>query len=347
MKVSEVSDDMLKEAVSKSLSWGGVAKLLGFCKSQSTRGKLMSRASELGIPFGHFDPKEASVAAKRLYHDVEVSCPKCGTVYSTKSGGNNKRAFCSRKCANASMPLEARARAAKKLRETMRANKDLHIKAKPITKVSTKICPVCSNEFTHWTCMDRTYCSKKCYLDDKGGKFRKKAGGGYRKNSGHSKSGYFRGRWCQSSYELVYTVFCLDHGIEFARNEERFPYEKDGVKHFYLPDFIEGDALVEIKGYIDDSVSSKVSAIPEGRKFKMLTKAELSPYFAYVKEKYDKTPERVIELYDGHKPSHAYECGFCHQQFGRDKKLRRETNFCSCSCAMKYRWAHGDLKQPL
>ena len=40
--------------------------------------------------------------------------------------------------------------------------------------------------------------------------------------------GWYKGFWCDSSWELAYVIYNLDHGIEFRRNTEKFEYEYCG-----------------------------------------------------------------------------------------------------------------------
>src|SRR5713226_6636200 len=38
--------------------------------------------------------------------------------------------------------------------------------------------------------------------------------GGYERGSGRGKKGRYRGYWCDSTYELVFVIYTLDHEIE-------------------------------------------------------------------------------------------------------------------------------------
>jgi hypothetical protein len=51
--------------------------------------------------------------------------------------------------------------------------------------------------------------------------------GGYRIGSGRSKSGYYKGIYCGSTYELCWAIHALDHNIKFSRFDKKL--EKDGV----------------------------------------------------------------------------------------------------------------------
>src|SRR5260370_38590763 len=48
--------------------------------------------------------------------------------------------------------------------------------------------------------------------------------GGYERGSGRGKKGRYRGRWCDSTYELVFVAYAFDHEIPFGGNLASFPY---------------------------------------------------------------------------------------------------------------------------
>ena len=52
-----------------------------------------------------------------------------------------------------------------------------------------------------------------------------------------------------SSYELVFYVYAIEHGSSIVREPFRLEYAtNDGTKHYYVPDFICDGVLIEIKG---------------------------------------------------------------------------------------------------
>lgn len=117
--------------------------------------------------------------------------------------------------------------------------------------------------------------------------------GGYRKGSGRGKKGTYKGYYCDSSWELAYVIYNLDHNISFVRNEQLFPYIFENKKHNYKPDFIEGDTYVEIKGYFTDQVKAKEIAFPF--KLKYLDKNTIKPYLDYVEKTYGSDFIRLYE----------------------------------------------------
>lgn len=120
-----------------------------------------------------------------------------------------------------------------------------------------------------------------------------KLSGGYRYGSGRGKKGTYKGYYCDSSWELAYVIYNLDHNIKFERNEELFPYEFNGEQHKYKPDFIENGIYVEIKGYFNDQVKAKEAAFPYQLKY--INKETIKPYLEYVEQTYGKD---FIKLYE-------------------------------------------------
>ena len=122
--------------------------------------------------------------------------------------------------------------------------------------------------------------------------------GGLREHAGRGKKGKYKGYYCDSTYELVYIIYCLDHNITIKRNTSiYFEYVHDGRVHKYFPDFIVNNEFVEIKGYHIDTVDLKKQAVEQtGTKIKVLYKQDLQFAFDYVKQNY--TYKNLIDLYD-------------------------------------------------
>lgn len=114
----------------------------------------------------------------------------------------------------------------------------------------------------------------------------KLVGGGYRRGSGIGKKGWYKGIWCDSSWELAWVVFNLDHGKPFERNQEFFNYEFGGRVRRWLPDFIMNGAYYEIKGYETEQSIAKVRGFPH--KLVVLGRVEMEPILTYVISKYGK-----------------------------------------------------------
>lgn len=124
--------------------------------------------------------------------------------------------------------------------------------------------------------------------------------GGLTKGSGRGKKGYYKGFWCDSSYELAYVIYCLDHNIQIERCKEYFEYIYQGQKHKYYPDFIVNNEIVEIKGFLTGKVIAKKKAVLEQhRNYKILFPKDMLFVFDYIREKYGKLVDvNISDLYD-------------------------------------------------
>lgn len=116
--------------------------------------------------------------------------------------------------------------------------------------------------------------------------------GGYIKGSGRGKKGWYKGYFCDSSWELAYVIYCLDHNISIKRNTEKRQYVFHNEVKNYIPDFLVEDKLVEIKGYKTKEWEAKLSANSD---IEVLYEKEMKPILSYVVQKYGKD---FIELYE-------------------------------------------------
>lgn len=109
------------------------------------------------------------------------------------------------------------------------------------------------------------------------------------------KSGWYKGIWCDSSWELALVVYCQDHDIAIERNRVAFEYEWQGGTRNYLPDFVVEGQLVEVKGLATERDLAKWAAVPEGEKFAVVSAQEISPILDYVIERYG---EDFTDMYE-------------------------------------------------
>lgn len=120
--------------------------------------------------------------------------------------------------------------------------------------------------------------------------------GGKRHGSGRGKKGWYRGYFCDSTYELVYIIYNLDNGIEFKKCDRVYTYEYKGETHKYYPDFELADGtIVETKGYYSEVVDIKAASIKD-RPIKVLYEKDLQYAFDWVKEHY--TYNQLSDLYE-------------------------------------------------
>ena len=113
-------------------------------------------------------------------------------------------------------------------------------------------------------------------------------------HSGKGKHGRYKGYWCDSSWELAWIIYHLEHGIKFERNKEGFEYNYNGKTCRYYPDFkLEDETYIEIKGYFREKTKEKLESFP--KKLMVLTGPEMKPILNYVKTKYG---NNFIKLYE-------------------------------------------------
>lgn len=269
-------------------------------------------------------------------NDYEISCQKCGKKFTLKLTEsqyikNKYRKHCSRSCANSrtfsNESIEKKRIAALNNKKTNRCKYNY----------KNYTCKYCGKSFTVIEDRDltsRKYCSKKC-KDSYYNEYIKPKQGGYRKGSGRSIHGYYKGIRCDSSYELAFLIYCLDHNINIRRCDKTYKYIYDNKEHLYFPDFIINNTIIEIKGYHTDVVDIKSESI---RDFDLvvLYKSDLKVCFDYIKDKYNVSQHNIFEMYDDFKPQYEYVCTNCGKKFHKNKKINTFNKFCSRSCAGKY-----------
>jgi hypothetical protein len=115
--------------------------------------------------------------------------------------------------------------------------------------------------------------------------------GGYVRGSGRGKKGWYKGYFCDSSWELAYVIYCLDHNISIERNTEIRQYIWNNNIKNYIPDFLVEDKLIEIKGYKTEEWLAKLSANPD---VDVMYEKDMQPILSYVTQQYGKD---FINLY--------------------------------------------------
>lgn len=118
---------------------------------------------------------------------------------------------------------------------------------------------------------------------------KKRGLGGYTKGGGRGKKGRYNGIWCDSSWELAYVIYCLDHQIDIQRCTEVRTYSNNKK---YYPDFLVNGVIVEIKGWKSPQWEQKIKENPD---IVVIGRDEIQPFIDYVVGKYGKN---FINLYD-------------------------------------------------
>ena len=222
----------------------------------------------------------------------EFKCLNCGVVLVDKKRYNK---YCSRKCSaihtqrnggNHKWSVEEK----QKLSEW--AMKYAYRRER---KGKETECLNCKNRFYQPPSGSQICCSPKCFqIWNKMTGYLKGKIGGYRKEAGRGKMGRYKGYYCNSSWELAWVIYQLDHKVKFERNSRGFEYEFEKRKLKFYPDFvIDGGEYVEIKGWITKKDEEKI------RQFQfplnVLYKKDIIPILEYVAGKYGKD---FTKLYD-------------------------------------------------
>lgn len=229
---------------------------------------------------------------KQLEESKILYCENCGKVIDGSYGSGR---FCNRQCATIYGNTHRPKRSAESKKKTSISVKN-SIKCQIAAERSRKIyhCKYCNKEFFISDIRDisgRLYCSKECKH-----KYLSEHTGGYREGSGRGKQGWYKGIHCDSSWELAYLVYYLDHNLYIERCKEKRQYVWNNKQHTYYPDFITDDGIIEIKGYSTDQWKSKEEQNPD---VIVLYKDDMKLYLDYVINTYGTD---FIKLYDGYNP---------------------------------------------
>lgn len=116
--------------------------------------------------------------------------------------------------------------------------------------------------------------------------------GGYNPNSiKKHHHGDYKGIHCDSSWELAYVVYCLEHNIQITNCKEVRYYVVNNKTKKYFPDFVVNNEIIEIKGYYDINAKLKHEQNPD---IKILFKKDLENALEYTISKYGKNFWEVL-----------------------------------------------------
>lgn len=285
---------------------------------------------------------------REIYNKTTKKCLLCGKSFVESWSKYTLSKFCSQKCSVTYSGTRNKKEIAEKVSLKISGRKFINgewVDVKSNYYKNPKICPICGEIIPYEKKNNKT-CSIKCgsisaASKNKGNPTGKM--GGQRDKGGRSKSGYYKGHFCGSTYELVYTIYNLDHDIPFERNTKGFPYEYKGKIYNYYPDYITPDGYVEIKGYWSELVDVKANAVSKLESIKILYEKDLQYAFEYVSKTYlngKKSGWQV--LYDNHKPKYSKVCLQCGITFERETNKR---TFCSYKCGALYRHKHKNKQR--
>lgn len=214
------------------------------------------------------------------YYVSPHTCKECTEVLSYEM---RKNKFCSHSCAN-SFTNRLRTRSdeskrktsisLKKFNEENPGHRDDRVYKKRGRKktVQCKVCGAVHFKIHRKTCNDEC----RSILAQQNALKQEKHGGG--------KKGKYRGYHCDSSYELAFLVYHLDHDIPIKRCDEFLSYTINGVTKKYLPDFVVYGVIYEIKGFMSETAKKKLEDNPH---VVLIDKNKIIPYINYVKNRYN------------------------------------------------------------
>lgn len=212
-------------------------------------------------------------------------CPKC-KIQHNKNGN-----FCTRKCANSRTWSKV-----DKLKKSISAKNSNKVQLENKSRDKgfiTKECINCHKVFSiRKSKSHKKTCSKKCFVELLSLKSKNNPNcGGYRKGSGRSKHGYYKGIYFDSTYELAFYLFKNDPNLK--KNTTRIPFKKT----YYIPDFKYNDIYFEIKGYHTPIVDEKIQAAnAQGIKVVLVGSKEMKPIVKEIKNKFN--INSIEELYE-------------------------------------------------
>lgn len=120
--------------------------------------------------------------------------------------------------------------------------------------------------------------------------------GGLRRGSGRGRKGWYKGYYCDSTWELAYIIYNLEHNIPFRRNTKSFDYVFNGENKKYYPDFLlETGEYVEVKGYYTKQFSAKIEQFPKETSLLIYDKSAIKPFIDYAVKKYGKDFHKLYE----------------------------------------------------
>lgn len=118
--------------------------------------------------------------------------------------------------------------------------------------------------------------------------------GGYRQGSGRGKKGWYKGIFCDSSWELAFLVYHVDMNIPIERCKEQRIYTFNGKSKKYYPDFlVNSSQIFEIKGYVTKEWLAKFS---ENKDIFVLYEDDMKKYIDYAIEKHGKDYIKLYEM---------------------------------------------------
>lgn len=219
-------------------------------------------------------------------------CEHCGKIMTKKFGSGR---FCCQSCANSKVvSQETKNKIGSSMKKHSHNNGALARKQQAISQYNLhpKFCNCCGKKLPY-ELRKRHTCSKECHskiLHDTA----LKTVSTQHNNKKQYKFGTYKGIACDSSWELAYVVYCLEHGIAVKRNNKGFTYVYEGREHKYYPDFIINGNYIEIKNYWTPCVQAKIDFFPKDLQYKIYYKKDINHCIEYCISKYGKNFSEIL-----------------------------------------------------
>ena len=221
-------------------------------------------------------------------------CEHCGKIMIEKFGNGR---FCCRACANAHhISEEQKIKISKSLVNHYKSMTSKHLLAVEQYNRNPNRCSICG-KILPWNKRNNITCCKECHNISNSRKMIDICSQRNESLCGKGKRGWYKGYYCQSSWELAFVIYCIDLGVSFIRNKDGFKYLWKGIQRTYFPDFYltKKKVYVEIKGYCDQRSKEKANQFPKDKKIKVYCKDDMKPILEYVINKYGKN---YVDLYE-------------------------------------------------
>lgn len=238
------------------------------------------------------DKQTDKKAKKQKY---QIRCEICGQnfevfIFPSEYKRGKYRKTCSKECSHKLSNLNTNL-----TNKNIRIQKSLKGKEYPERK-KIRYCIYCNN-IIPFERKGSKYCSDECMIKGRHEKLSKSAHlhklGGLNPNTTHKnyKRSYYKGIWCDSSWELAYLIYMFDHGFKVERNYKAKQYIFENKIYNFYPDFIVDGKLYEIKGFYTPKNKAKKEQVKD---VIFLDNKDMKPIIEYVISKYGKD---YISLY--------------------------------------------------
>lgn len=105
----------------------------------------------------------------------------------------------------------------------------------------------------------------------------------FNKHHGNAKQGWYHNIHCDSTWELAFLVYYIEHNLNIKRCDKQFDFYWENEIHKYIPDFITDEGIIEIKGRKNIKSVEKEKQFPN---IKVIDQNLIKPYLEYVINKY-------------------------------------------------------------